>query len=211
MHGSLPGVLREIVGDAHVLDDPSVTEKYRVDWTGRFRAEAAVVVRPGTTGEVAEVVRTCREQGAAVVPQGGNTGLVGGSVPLDGEVVVSLERMHAVESVNATAGTLVAQAGATLASVQQAAHSAGWVYGVDIAAPSPHVDIVALEDALTELAALDARSSQVVELRFFGGFTVEETAEALGVSVRTVKRDWNTARAWLYRALSRPNGVAHEH
>jgi RNA polymerase sigma factor (TIGR02999 family) len=78
--------------------------------------------------------------------------------------------------------------------------------GVDIAAPSPRVDIVALEDALRELAALDARSSQVVELRFFGGFSVEEAAEALGVSVRTVKRDWNTARAWLYRALSRRNG-----
>jgi RNA polymerase sigma factor (TIGR02999 family) len=78
--------------------------------------------------------------------------------------------------------------------------------GVDIAAPSPQVDIVALEDALRELATLDPRSSQVVELRFFGGFSVEETAEALGVSVRTVKRDWNTARAWLYSALSRGNG-----
>ena len=78
--------------------------------------------------------------------------------------------------------------------------------GVDLAAPAPRVDIVALEDALLDLAALDSRSSQVVELRFFGGFSVEETAEALGVSVRTVKRDWNTARAWLYRALSGHNG-----
>jgi RNA polymerase sigma factor (TIGR02999 family) len=77
--------------------------------------------------------------------------------------------------------------------------------GVDIATPSPQVDIVALEDALRELATLDPRSSQVVELRFFGGFSVEETAEALGVSVRTVKRDWNTARAWLYGALSGAN------
>ena len=79
--------------------------------------------------------------------------------------------------------------------------------GVDIAAPTPHLDIVALEDALNALAALDPRPSQVVELRFFGGFSVEETAEALGVSVRTVKRDWNTARAWLYHALSRQNGL----
>ena len=74
---------------------------------------------------------------------------------------------------------------------------------VNLAAPTPGVDIVALEDALTELATLHPRSSQVVELRFFGGFSVEETAEALGISVRTVKRDWNTARAWLYRALAR--------
>jgi RNA polymerase sigma factor (TIGR02999 family) len=77
---------------------------------------------------------------------------------------------------------------------------------IDIAAPSPDLDIVALEEALRELATLDPRSSQVVELRFFGGFSVEETAEALGVSVRTVKRDWNTARAWLYGALSRETG-----
>ena len=61
---------------------------------------------------------------------------------------------------------------------------------------------LALEDALTALAALDPRPSQVVELRFFGGFSVEETAEALGVSVRTVINDWNTARAWLRHELT---------
>ena len=80
---------------------------------------------------------------------------------------------------------------------------------VDVAAPELHVDIVALEGALERLAAVDARPSQVVELRFFGGFSVEETAEALGVSVRTVSNDWNTARAWLHRELS--IGGHHEH
>jgi RNA polymerase sigma factor (TIGR02999 family) len=73
----------------------------------------------------------------------------------------------------------------------------------DIAAPEAHVDVVALEDALNRLAEVDPRPSQVVELRFFGGFSVEETAEALGVSVRTVINDWNTARVWLHRQLSR--------
>jgi RNA polymerase sigma factor (TIGR02999 family) len=73
----------------------------------------------------------------------------------------------------------------------------------DIAAPGPHVDVVALEDALNLLANVDPRPSQVVELRFFGGFSVDETAEALGVSVRTVINDWNTARAWLHRQLSK--------
>ncbi len=72
----------------------------------------------------------------------------------------------------------------------------------DFAAPEPSVDVVALENALEALAAIDSRPSQVVELRFFGGFSVEETAEALGVSVRTVINDWNTARAWLYRELA---------
>jgi RNA polymerase sigma-70 factor (ECF subfamily) len=73
--------------------------------------------------------------------------------------------------------------------------------GVDIAAPEPLLDILALEDALTALAAVDPRPSRVIELRFFGGYSVEETAEALGVSVRTVINDWNTARAWLRHEL----------
>ena len=65
------------------------------------------------------------------------------------------------------------------------------------------VDLVALGEALDRLAAIDPRPSQIVELRFFGGFTVEETAEALGISVRTVIYDWNTARAWLRHELTR--------
>jgi RNA polymerase sigma-70 factor, ECF subfamily len=73
----------------------------------------------------------------------------------------------------------------------------------EVAAPAPGVDVVALNDALVELATLDPRPSQVVELRFFGGFSVEETAETLGVSVRTVINDWNAARAWLHHELTK--------
>jgi RNA polymerase sigma factor (TIGR02999 family) len=75
--------------------------------------------------------------------------------------------------------------------------------GVAIAAPTPGVDVVTLNDALTELATIDPRPSQVVELRFFGGFSVEEAAETLGVSARTVINDWNTARAWLHHQLEK--------
>ena len=67
----------------------------------------------------------------------------------------------------------------------------------------PDTDILALEEALDALATVNPRAGQVVELRFFGGFSVEETAKALGVSVRTTINDWNTARAWLYKRLSR--------
>ena len=73
---------------------------------------------------------------------------------------------------------------------------------VQLSAPDTDVDVIALEEALDELAAIDPRPSQVVELRFFGGFSVEETAEALNVSIRTVINDWNTARAWLRRRLA---------
>jgi RNA polymerase sigma-70 factor (ECF subfamily) len=62
-------------------------------------------------------------------------------------------------------------------------------------------ELVALDEALTSLAAIDQRKCQVVELRFFGGMSVEETASALGVSPVTVKRDWSTAKAWLHRAI----------
>lgn len=67
---------------------------------------------------------------------------------------------------------------------------------------APPEDLLALDEALTRLAALAERPAKVVELRFFGGLTQEETAEALGVSVPTVQRDWQTARAWLGRALA---------
>jgi RNA polymerase sigma-70 factor, ECF subfamily len=72
---------------------------------------------------------------------------------------------------------------------------------VDIAGTRPDADLVAVDRALEELAAKDARKARVVELRYFGGLSVEETAQALGVSARTVHSDWAFARAWLYSAL----------
>ena len=76
------------------------------------------------------------------------------------------------------------------------------------AGPGAAVDLLALDEALSSLAALDARQARVVELRFFGGLTVEETAEATGVSPATVKRDWTLARAWLKRELGADPGAA---
>jgi len=67
----------------------------------------------------------------------------------------------------------------------------------------PDADLVMLDDAMLALAGFDARKARVVELRFFGGLSVEETGEVLNVSPITVMRDWNTARAWLYREMSR--------
>jgi RNA polymerase sigma-70 factor (ECF subfamily) len=67
--------------------------------------------------------------------------------------------------------------------------------------PAADVDLIALDEALTSLTTLDPRGARIVELRFFSGLTIEETAEVLGVSTGTVKREWSTARAWLYREL----------
>jgi RNA polymerase sigma factor (sigma-70 family) len=68
-------------------------------------------------------------------------------------------------------------------------------------APQPEVDLIMLNDALSELTAIGPRQSEIVELRFFGGFSVEETAEALNLSTATVKREWRLAKAWLYSRL----------
>jgi FAD/FMN-containing dehydrogenase len=117
-----------------VLTDPDVIAGYAVDWTGRFRGSTTAVVRPGSTDEVEAVVSWCAANGVALVPQGGNTGLVGGSVPLAGEVVLSMQRLAAIDDVDAVGGQLTAGAGATLASVQAAARAAGWSYAIDLAA-----------------------------------------------------------------------------
>ena len=126
--------LRAIVGDAGVLTDQDAVAGYTTDWTGRFVGATPAVVRPSSTEEVAEVVRLCRRTRTAIVPQGGNTGLVGGSVPLGGEVVLSTLRMVGTTDVDPDAGQLTAWAGTTLAAVQSAAAAAGWRYGVDLAA-----------------------------------------------------------------------------
>jgi RNA polymerase sigma factor (TIGR02999 family) len=74
--------------------------------------------------------------------------------------------------------------------------------GIDVAATEPTADVLEVDAALERLAADDPRKARVVELRFFGGLSAEETAEALGLSVRTVHADWAFARAWLYRYLT---------
>lgn len=128
----LVAALRDAVGRRHVLTEPDVVASYTDDWTGRFRGRTTSVVRPGSTAEVAEVVSLCRRYGVALVPQGGNTGLVGGSVPLHGELVISLRRLDVVGPVDAAGGQLTAGGGVPLSVVQTHARGGGWAYGVDI-------------------------------------------------------------------------------
>jgi FAD/FMN-containing dehydrogenase len=128
----LLGVLRAVTGAGHVLTDPDVVAGQVRDWTGRFIGATPAVVRPGTVDEVADVLRACSDAGAAVVPQGGNTGLVGGSVPLHGEIVLDLRRLDRLGPVDARAGQTTAQAGVTIARLHAHAQAAGWEYGVDL-------------------------------------------------------------------------------
>lgn len=129
---ALVASLTEVVGRPDVVTDPEITASYAVDWTGRYRGATPLVVRPGSTAEVAAVIDLCRRHGVPLVAQGGNTGMVGGGVPLAGEVVCSLRRLASVSAVDPSAGQLTAEAGVTLAGVQQGARAAGWAYGVDL-------------------------------------------------------------------------------
>ncbi|MHB1928043.1 MAG: FAD-binding protein, partial [Acidimicrobiales bacterium] len=93
MSGPLIGSLRDVVGDGQVLVAPEDRLAAETDWMGRRRGDALAVVRPGRVEEVAAVVEACAAAGAAVVAQGGNTGLVGGGIPRGGEVVLSTARL----------------------------------------------------------------------------------------------------------------------
>lgn len=130
--------LRAAVGDSHVLTDPDLRATYQTDWTGRWQAEALAVVRPASADEVAAVLRACAAAGAAVIPQGGNTGLVGGSVPQPAsprpQVVLSTLRLRELEPVDALAGEVTVGAGVTLAVLQAHARAAGFGFGVDLGA-----------------------------------------------------------------------------
>lgn len=133
---SLQNDLAAIVGAPHVLAREADTAPYFTDWRRQYRGAGECVVRPGTTGEVAAVVRLCAREGVAVVPQGGNTGLCGGSVPTGArrEIVLSLSRLNRIRAVDALDDTLTAEAGCVLAAVQRAAAEAGRSFPVSLAA-----------------------------------------------------------------------------
>ena len=128
---ALIAALTAVLGREHVLTDPDVRASYESDWTGRWHGTARAVVRPEHPAHVSDILRICAAHGVAVVPQGGNTGLVGGSIPHHGEVVVSLRRIDDVR-VEPHNGWVYAGAGATLASVQRGVAEAGFSFGVDL-------------------------------------------------------------------------------
>jgi FAD/FMN-containing dehydrogenase len=130
----LAGELARIVGHRHVLLDPELRAPYERDFTGRFGGNARMVIRPADEEQVREVMRRCAARRACVVPQGGNTGLVGGGVPRGGEVLLSLARLTEVGSVDPVTGQLLVGAGATLATVQGVALKAGWEMPLDLGA-----------------------------------------------------------------------------
>ena len=134
MEDPLAGRLRAVLGPEAVIDDPDLLIGYETDWMGRRPGRARLAVRPASTDEVVRVIDVCREERVAVVPQGGNTGLVGGGVPRGGEVVLSTRRLDTVGEVDPLTATVAAGAGAPLAAVRDAARRAGFDVAVDLGA-----------------------------------------------------------------------------
>jgi FAD/FMN-containing dehydrogenase len=124
------------VGSAQVLTAPSDIAPYLTDWRGRYRGRAWAVVRPGSTDEVASVVRTCAQHRVPIVAQGGNTGQCGGATPDDSgtAIVLSLARLNRIRAIDPPNATLTAEAGVPLALVQQAARDAGFRFPLSLAA-----------------------------------------------------------------------------
>jgi FAD/FMN-containing dehydrogenase len=140
MKSGLLDELAEIVGATHVLTDAGDIAPYLTDWRGRYTGSALCVVRPGSTEEVARVVAACAAADVAIVPQGGNTGLVGGGVPCGpeaqprGEVLLSLTRMRRIRAIDLDNDTITVDAGCILREVQEAAASVGRLFPLSLAA-----------------------------------------------------------------------------
>ena len=124
--------LQRVVGVDHVLT--SDLNSYGTDWTGRFIGSPSVVVRPATTSEVSQVLQLCSKHNVAVVPQGGNTGLVGGTVADKGHVIVSTRRLNSLGPVDAVSQQISVGAGVTVEQVHEASKIHGLRYAVDFGA-----------------------------------------------------------------------------
>ncbi|HVB49276.1 MAG TPA: FAD-binding oxidoreductase, partial [Burkholderiales bacterium] len=134
--GSLLEQFAAIIGQPHVLSAPGDMAPYLVDWRKQYRSPAEAVLRPASTTEVAALVALCAREGVAVVPQGGNTGLCGGSVPTGArrEIVLSLGRLNRLRALDALNYTITAEAGCVLAQIQRAADDAGRLFPLSLGA-----------------------------------------------------------------------------
>jgi FAD/FMN-containing dehydrogenase len=127
--------LVRIVGEDYAIRDEAAMAPYLVEWRDRYRGKAALVLKPGETEEVAAILKLANETKTSIVPQGGNTGLVGGQIPDETghEVVVSLERLDRVRDIDLASNTMTVEAGLVLAQAQQVAASAGRLFPLSLA------------------------------------------------------------------------------
>ncbi|MFO7478913.1 MAG: FAD-binding oxidoreductase, partial [Methyloceanibacter sp.] len=127
--------LVRIVGAQHAIREEEAMAPYLVEWRDRYHGRAALVLKPGSTEEVAAILKLANDTKTAIVPQGGNTGLVGGQIPFESghEVVVSLARLDRVRDIDLASNTMTVEAGLVLALAQQVAERAGRFFPLSLA------------------------------------------------------------------------------
>jgi FAD/FMN-containing dehydrogenase len=126
--------LREAAGPGGFSEDPQEIAPHLVEWRSKFQGRTPLLLKPHTTAEVSRILAICHQTRAPIVPQGGNTGLVGGQIPLNGEILLSLTRMNRIRSLDGEGMTVVAEAGVVLAELQRAADEAGLMFPLSLAA-----------------------------------------------------------------------------
>jgi len=125
---------RDIVGSKGLITEPVDMQGYLSEWRDKYVGKAAAILLPKTTEEVSALVRICAEKNISIVPQGGNTSLVGGSIPFTSgdEVIISLKRMNTVRNIDLDGGTVTVEAGCILADLQQVAEDNGFMFPLRI-------------------------------------------------------------------------------
>src|SRR5712671_4112299 len=113
-----------LVGEKYAVTDPAEQEKYLVEGRNLYRGTSPLILRPGAVKEVAAILRLANDTGTPIVPQGGNTGLVGGQIPRGGEIVLSLTRLDRIREVDAASNAMTCEAGVVLMKAQAAAAQA---------------------------------------------------------------------------------------
>ena len=124
--------LKEAAGPNGSSEDPAEIAPHLEEWRGRSHGQSALLLKPAATAQVAAILAICNQTGTAIVPQGGNTGLVGGQIPLRGEVLLSLKRMNQIREINQDGMTLTVEAGVTLQQAQQAAAGVGLLFPLSL-------------------------------------------------------------------------------
>ena len=123
-----------IVGDKYAITDPTALEPYLIEGRGIYHGRSSMLLRPGSVGEVQAILKLANETKTPLVPQGGNTGLVGGQIPFDGELILSLTRLDKIREVDAASNTMTCEAGVVLAKAQEAAAAVDRLFPLSLGA-----------------------------------------------------------------------------
>ena len=132
-HSTLLASLKSIVGERGYSDNAAEIAPHLTEWRGKYHGHSPLLLRPATTAEVSAILRLCNEMRISVVPQGGNTGLVGGQIPTGGEILLSLDRMNRLRQTDTDDMSMTVEAGVVLAKAQQIAAESGGYFPLSLA------------------------------------------------------------------------------